>query len=90
MKNVALVLAGIVLGGAATAALTGRVFAQGSHGASHKWQQFCEPAATIPEASSIAGARGVEGWELVSYAGGAMCFKRPMPQPRGDNSPLGY
>ena len=92
MKNVALVLAGIALGGLAAAAFTGRVLAHAAQPPlPQRWQQFCEPAASIPEASSAAGARGLEGWELVSYAGGAMCYKRPVP-PKPDNTggPLGY
>ena len=80
MKNIALVLAGLVLGAVAAAGLTGRVMAQSARAqapaAPLKWQQFCEPAASIAEASSLAGARGTEGWELVSFANGAICFKR--------------
>lgn len=92
MKNVALVLAGLVLGAASGALLTGQVMAQSAPRAAappQKWQQFCEAAPTLPEASSIAGARGNDGWELVSYAGGAMCFKRPAP-PRADVAWPGY
>lgn len=79
MKNVALVLAGLALGVLSGVALVPRVLAQTTPPpqAPVKWQQFCEPVASIPEASGIAGARGADGWELVTYQAGAMCFKRP-------------
>lgn len=81
MKNVALVLAGIALGLVAGVAFVPRGLAQVAHPPSPpKWQQFCEPAASVPEASGVAGARGAEGWELVTYTPGAMCFKRPAPR----------
>ena len=80
LKNVVLALSGMVVGVLAATVLVPRVLAEGSRptGAAH-WQQFCEPASSIAEASSMAGARGVEGWELVGFFGGALCFKRPAP-----------
>lgn len=89
MKNVALVLAGLALGVLSGVALVPRVLAQSqpAPGAPAKWLQFCEPVASIPEASSIAGARGAEGWELVTYTAGAMCFKRPAPPKGARNDP---
>jgi len=80
LKNVALALSGMVAGVLAATVLVPRVLAEGSRpaGGAH-WQQFCEPASSIAEASSMAGARGVEGWELVGFFGGALCFKRPAP-----------
>jgi hypothetical protein len=104
LKNVALVLSGLV-GGLVTgvlgaALLVPRVLAEGPHPAApapQRWQQFCEPVASIAEASSTAGARGVEGWELVGFFGGALCFKRPGPtastaaaRPEGAPSWPGY
>jgi hypothetical protein len=78
MKNVALVLSGVLAGAVAGTLLVPWVRAEGARPAvTVKWQQFCEPAASIAEASSMAGARGVEGWELVGFFGGALCFKRP-------------
>jgi hypothetical protein len=80
MKNIALVLSGLLAGTLAGALLVPRVLAEGPRPAPvppAKWQQFCEPASSIAEASSMAGARGVEGWELVGFFGGALCFKRP-------------
>jgi hypothetical protein len=44
-----------------------------------RWQQFCEQAATVAQASWLASSRGVEGWELVSMYGGVLCYKRPVP-----------
>jgi hypothetical protein len=100
MKNVALVLAGISAGALFATLLVPRVLAEGPRPAPPvKWQQFCEGAGSIPEASSMAGARGVEGWELVGFFGGALCFKRPAPtdakpggaaRPSGDTSWPGY
>jgi hypothetical protein len=80
MRNVALVLSGLLVGALAGALLVPRALAEGarpSTSTAPKWQQFCEPASSIDEASSIAGARGAEGWELVGFFGGALCFKRP-------------
>lgn len=91
MKNVALVLGGLALGLVTGVALVPRVMAQGPRPTPTKWQQICEPVNSIPEASSVAGARGADGWELVTYTPGAMCFKRPAPPPRaGDQSWPGY
>lgn len=93
MKNVALVLSGIAAGLVAGALLVPRVSAEGSKPpVPPKWQQFCEPASSIAEASSIAGARGNEGYELVGFFGGALCFKRPaVPRPpNGDSNWPGY
>jgi hypothetical protein len=81
MKRVVLVLSGMFAGVLAAVLAVPRVLAQGAPPAppAVRWQQFCEPAASISEASSIAGARGAEGWELVGFFGGALCFKRPVP-----------
>ncbi len=89
MKNVALVLSGLAVGAFCATLLVPRVFADAPKPPPpQKWQQFCEPASSIPEASSIAGARGNEGWELVGFFGGALCFKRPaVPRsPAGESS----
>jgi hypothetical protein len=45
------------------------------------WQQFCEQAWSVPQASAMATARGAEGWELVTMYNGVLCFKRPAPEP---------
>jgi hypothetical protein len=102
MKNVALVLAGVAAGTLLTTILVPRVLAEGARPSGpQKWQQLCEPAGSIAEASSMAGARGAEGWELVGFFGGALCFKRPVStdkttdkpaaaRPVGDTSWPGY
>jgi hypothetical protein len=80
MKNVALVLAGLLAGvvsGAFLAPLVPVARAEEQRPAVARWEQFCEPAGSISEGSSMAGARGAEGWELVGFFGGALCFKRP-------------
>ena len=80
MKNVALVLTGALAGAVAGTLLVPWVRAEGQRpGPAGRWQQFCEPAASITEASSMSSARGMEGWELVGFFGGALCFKRPAP-----------
>jgi hypothetical protein len=81
MKNVALVLSGVLAGTLAGTFLVPWVRAEGQRPPAVKWQQFCEGAGSINEASSMAGARGVEGYELVGFFGGALCFKRPAPPP---------
>lgn len=82
MKNVALVLSGVVAGLVAGGVLVPWVHAEGPKPppARHKWQQYCEPAASIAEASTLSTQRGNEGWELVGFFGGALCFKRPAPE----------
>jgi len=45
------------------------------------WQQFCEQAWNVPQASALVAARGAEGWELVAMYNGALCYKRPTPDP---------
>ncbi|APR78160.1 Hypothetical protein A7982_03507 [Minicystis rosea] len=90
-KNVVLVLAGLALGlGAGVLVVPRGVAIASPPAAPTKWQQFCEPASSIPEASSIAGARGTEGWELVTYTAGVLCFKRPAQPKSGDANWPGY
>lgn len=92
-KNVALVLLGLGIGCGAGAAATHQATAQGypppAQGyapappaaapvAGARWQQFCEQANSVQEASTLAGTRGTEGFELVAIYNGVLCFKRPM------------
>jgi hypothetical protein len=91
MKNAALVLSGMAIGVVASTLLVPRVLAQTPRAAPpQRWQQMCAPVASITEASTLAGARGAEGWELVTISGGAMCFKRPAPPKGADESWPGY
>ncbi len=46
------------------------------------WQQFCEQAWNVPQASALVAARGSDGWELVAMYNGALCYKRPVAEPR--------
>ena len=41
------------------------------------WQQFCEQAWSVPQASALVAARGADGWELVAMYNGVLCYKRP-------------
>jgi len=45
------------------------------------WQQFCEQAWNMQQASALVAARGAEGWELVSMYNGGLCYKRPGNDP---------
>lgn len=87
MKNLALVLSGVVAGLLAATLLVPRVMASDARATPMKWQQLCEGASSIAEASSMAAARGNEGWELIGFFGGALCFKRPAPQVMSTTSP---
>jgi hypothetical protein len=55
------------------------------------WQQFCEQAWNVPQASALVAARGAEGWELVAMYNGALCYKRPVesspPRPWAPSAP---
>ena len=102
-KNVALVLVGLGIGCGIGAVATRQAIAQGyptappyaPPAAPARWQQFCEQAASVQEASTIAGARGAEGFELVALHNGVLCFKRPLmtgsapPAPR-PTAPAGF
>lgn len=44
-----------------------------------RWQQFCEQAMSVSQASWLVSSRGAEGWELVSMYNGVLCYKRPEP-----------
>jgi hypothetical protein len=46
------------------------------------WQQFCEQAWNVPQASALVAARGADGWELVAVYNGALCYKRPVEPAR--------
>jgi hypothetical protein len=90
MKNVALVLVGLVVGGVAGPLLVNHVRADEQRPAvAVRWEQFCEPASSISEASSMSTARGADGWELVGFFGGALCFKRPTSDVRKASAPRG-
>jgi len=77
MKNVALVLSGVLAGAVAAMFLVPGVRAEGQKPVAVKWQQFCEGASSINEASTMSAARGKQGYELIGFFGGALCFKRP-------------
>jgi hypothetical protein len=88
-KNAALGLLGLVIGCGAGAAVTPRATAQGypptyappgapAPAAGARWQQFCEQAGSVQEASSMAAARGAEGFEIAAMYNGVLCFKRPV------------
>lgn len=51
------------------------------------WQQFCEQAWSVPQASQLAAARGADGWELVAMYNGVLCFKKPSPEAREHRQP---
>ena len=57
-----------------------------------RWEQFCEQAQNVSQASWLASSRGNEGWELVSMYAGVLCFKRPVhtdaPSPAVAPSPV--
>lgn len=56
-----------------------------------RWEQFCEQAQNVSQASWLASSRGVEGWELVSMYAGILCYKRPVqvqPLPEASPSPV--
>lgn len=87
-KNVVLLLLGLLLGCGAGAVATDKLSAQtpgppmNAGGnvqpvSAMRWQQFCEQAGSVEDASQRAGARGMEGFELVALYNGVMCFKRP-------------
>jgi hypothetical protein len=60
--------------------------------ASHRpgaWQQFCEQSWNVQHASSLAAARGAEGWELVAMYNGVLCYKRPTFDARPQVAPAG-
>jgi hypothetical protein len=68
------VLLALAASGCAEAASTPTMPAPRRPGA---FQQFCEQAWNVPHASSLAAARGADGWELVAMYNGVLCFKRP-------------
>lgn len=85
-KNVVLLLLGLLLGCGAGAVATEKLSAQmpgppmnagGPQAVGVRWQQFCEQAGSVEDASQRAGARGMEGFELLALYNGVMCFKRP-------------
>ena len=56
-----------------------------------RWEQFCEQAQNVSQASWLASSRGVDGWELVSMYAGVLCYKRPVqvqPLPASAPSPV--
>jgi hypothetical protein len=84
-RNIALVLVGLVIGCGAGAVATQRATAQGFPGGPlpaaappQRWQQFCEQVGSVQDASAVAAARGVDGFEMVAMYNGVLCFKRPL------------
>jgi hypothetical protein len=97
MRNVALVLGGLLMGCGAGAVATRGAFAvdplsmPSAPTAVVRWEQFCEELRPNPkELNYVLAARGAEGWEVVAIpytwtgqgAAGAVCFKRPAPTGR--------
>ncbi len=54
-------------------------FATSNHAGA--WQQFCEQAMSVPQATALVAARGADGFELVAMYNGVLCYKRPAPAP---------
>ena len=85
-RNIALALVGLVIGCGAGAVATKGATAQGFSGGPlpatapppQRWQQFCEQVGSVQEASAVASARGVDGYEMVAMHNGVLCFKRPL------------
>jgi len=99
MKSTLLVLSGIAVGIGLAALLTSRASAQTRNEASgSRWENVCESAANVQEVNKMNARRGETGYELVSFAGGVACFKRPVafalptttPAPHRDESWPGY
>jgi hypothetical protein len=44
-----------------------------------RWEQFCEQAMSVSQASWLASSRGSDGWELAGMSNGVLCYKRPEP-----------
>jgi hypothetical protein len=103
MRNIALVLGGLVIGCGAGAAATNGAFAvdpltmPSAPATGVRWQQFCEVLKSDPkDVNATLAARGAEGWEMVAVpytwtaygAAGAICFKRPAPAGRWAPSSL--
>jgi len=88
-------LVALTLGAGCAETSTSPSYAPGASYPPHRptaWQQFCEQAANVPQASALAGARGAEGWELVAMYNGVLCYKRPAPlpvAPLGPSAPAG-
>jgi len=50
-------------------------------GAMHpNWEYFCH-AVNMSNADEVFNEAGAQGWEMVTVAGAAVCFKRPLPPP---------
>jgi hypothetical protein len=64
--------------GCAETAVPGPSFVPPAHH-SGAWQQFCEQAVNVAQASALVGARGADGFELVAMYNGVLCYKRPAP-----------
>ena len=85
-RNIALVLVGLLIGCGAGAVATQRATAQGFPSGPlpaaapppQRWQQFCEQVGSVQDASAVAAARGVDGFEMVAMYNGVRCFKRPL------------
>lgn len=78
MRCLALLLAVVCAGCAETSPPAAVPYAPAPR-RSGAWQQFCEQAWNVAHASSLAGARGADGWELVAMYNGVLCFKRATP-----------
>jgi hypothetical protein len=86
MLRPALVLASLLATGCAPEAVGPFAPSPTSHRGG-AWQQFCEQAWNVPQASALVSARGADGWELVAMYNGALCYKRPVADPA--QSPAG-
>lgn len=74
-KSLTLVLAGVLVGCAATAAT--HVLAS-YPAAAPRFEHMCMgPSATIDGINDDVARAAAEGWELAAMTGGVVCFKRP-------------
>jgi hypothetical protein len=78
LRNVVLVLAGMIIGCAS--GLAGPSIARAQWRAVEsgdtRWEQRCESISNLDDASVTARRLGAEGWELATMNAWALCFKR--------------
>lgn len=51
------------------------------------WEYFCHMV-NMNNADAVLNEAGAQGWEMVTLAGSAVCFKRPLPPPGYAPAPL--
>ncbi|MBO6939982.1 MAG: hypothetical protein JJ863_33740 [Deltaproteobacteria bacterium] len=77
-KTLSTALIAFALGCAAAPLVVPPLSAQQQAAGVQRWENTCVTVRSVDAAAHAGMSMGAQGWEMVSVAGAAACFKRPL------------